>query len=61
MCLLLDTLGFPQPCQSDVFEDNSTAIAWSEGAVSSSNWAKHIDISLFFLQEAVGVPEANSK
>ena len=60
---LLDTLGFPQPSQSDVFEDYCTVITWSEGAVGGSNRAKHIDIRLFFLQEAVaeggGVPEAD--
>ena len=50
---LLDTLGFPQPGQSDVFEDYRTVIAWSEGAVGGSDRAKHIDIRRFFLQEAV--------
>ena len=30
-----------------------TYIAWSEGAVRGSNWAKHINICRFFLQEAV--------
>ena len=50
---LLDVLGFPQPGPSDVFEDNRTAIAWSEGAVGGSDRAKHIDIRRFFLQEAV--------
>ena len=53
MSLLLDVLGFPQPCLLDVFEDNSTAITWPEGAVSFSDRAKHINICLFFLQEAV--------
>ena len=50
---LLDAPGFPQPCPSDVFEDNRDAIAWSEGAVSGSDRAKHINILRFFLQEAI--------
>ena len=53
MRLLLDTLGFPRPGQSDVFEDYHTVITWSEGAVGGSDRAKHINIRLFFLQEAV--------
>ena len=46
MCQLLDTLRFPQPCPSDIFEDNHTVIVWSEGAVGSNNRAKHINIHL---------------
>ena len=49
----LDNLGFPQTVPTQVFEDNSTCIAWSEGSVGGSDRAKHIDLREHFVHDAV--------
>ena len=49
----LDNLGFPQTAPTQVFEDNSTCIAWSEGSVGGSDRAKHIDLREHFVHDAV--------
>ena len=36
-----------------VFEDNATAISWSEGAVGGSDRAKHIDLREHYVHDAV--------
>ena len=50
---LLDNLGFPQTAPTEVFEDNSTCIAWSEGSIGGSDKAKHIDLREHFVHDAV--------
>ena len=50
---LLTALGFAQPAATSVFEDNATAISWSEGAVGGSDRAKHIDLREHYVHDAV--------
>jgi hypothetical protein len=50
---LLDNLGFTQNRGTEVGEDNRTCIAWSEGSVGGSDRAKHIDLRLHFVHQAV--------
>lgn len=50
---LLENLGFPQTKPTTIYEDNSTCIAWSEGAVVGSDKAKHIDLRVHYVHEAV--------
>ena len=50
---LLNNLGFPQPGATTVFADNKTCIAWSEGSVGGSERAKHIDLRIHFVHDAV--------
>ena len=38
---------------TQVFEDNSTCIAWSEGSVGGSDRAKRIDLREHFVHDAV--------
>jgi hypothetical protein len=49
----LDSLGFQQTCPTSVYEDNCTFVAWSEGNVSGSDHAKHIDLREHFVHNAV--------
>ncbi len=46
-------LGFPQTGPTVVFADNETCIAWSEGSIGGSERAKHLDLRVHFLREAV--------
>jgi hypothetical protein len=55
----LGNLGFlqtrtaaPTPQSQAVFADNETCIAWSEGSVSGSERAKHVDLRVHFVHEA---------
>ncbi len=50
---LLNNLGFPQQEPTVIFADNETCIAWSEGSVGGSDRAKHLDLRVHFLHEAV--------
>jgi hypothetical protein len=50
---LLTNLGFPQEFATEVGEDNRTCIAWSEGSVGGSDRAKHIDLRVHFVHNAV--------
>jgi hypothetical protein len=50
---LLANLGFPQTGPTVVFADNETCIAWSEGSIGGSERAKHLDLRVHFLREAV--------
>ena len=50
---LLDNLGFPQREPTVIFADNETCIAWSEGSIGGSDRAKHLDLRVHFLHEAV--------
>ena len=50
---LLAALGFPQPAATPVCEDNASAISWSEGAVGGSDRAKHIDLRVHYVHDAV--------
>ena len=50
---LLTNLGFPQDLATEVGEDNRTCIAWSEGSVGGSDRAKHIDLRVHFVHDAV--------
>ena len=50
---LLEKLGFPQPEPTQVFEDNGTCIALSEGLVEGSDRATHIDLRAHFVPAAV--------
>lgn len=50
---LLNNLGFPQAGPTPVFADNTTCIAWSEGSVGGSERAKHIDLRVHFVHDAV--------
>ena len=49
----LDNLGFPQTSPTPVFADNETCIAWSEGSVGGSERAKHVDLRMHFVHDAV--------
>ena len=50
---LLNNLGFPQQDPTVIFAHNETCIAWSEGSVGGSDRAKHLDLRVHFLHEAV--------
>jgi hypothetical protein len=50
---LLDNLGFPQMSPTVIYADNETCIAWSEGSIGGSERAKHLDLRVHFLHEAV--------
>ena len=50
---LLERLGFPQSEPTPIGEDNRTCVAWAEGAVGGSDRAKHIDLRVHFVHEAV--------
>ena len=50
---LLTNLGFPQEFATEVEGDNRTCIAWSEGSVGGSDRAKHIDLRVHFVHNAV--------
>ena len=50
---LLENLGFPQKEPTPVFADNETCIKWSEGAVGGSERAKHVDLRIHFVHDAV--------
>ena len=50
---LLNNLGFPQTSPTVIYADNETCIAWSEGSISGSERAKHLDLRIHFLHEAV--------
>jgi len=50
---LLANLGFPQTSPTVIFADNETCIAWSEGSIGGSERAKHLDLRVHFLREAV--------
>lgn len=50
---LLNNLGFPQPGPTVIYADNETCIAWSEGSIGGSDRAKHLDLRVHFLHEAV--------
>jgi len=50
---LLANLGFPQTGPTVIFADNETCIAWSEGSIGGSERAKHLDLRIHFLREAV--------
>jgi len=49
----LENLGFPQSSPTQIFEDNRTCVAWSEGSVGGSDRAKHIDLREHFVHDAV--------
>ena len=49
----LDRLGFEQKEPTKIFEDNRTCVAWSQGSVGGSDRAKHIDLRVHFVHEAV--------
>ena len=49
----LENLGFPQKEPTPVFADNETCIKWSEGSVGGSERAKHVDLRIHFVHEAV--------
>ncbi len=44
----LENLGFPQTAPTQVFADNETCIAWSEGSVGSSERAKRVNLHMHF-------------
>jgi hypothetical protein len=50
---LLSNLGFPQEAPTPVFADNTTCIKWSDGSVGGSERAKHIDLRVHFVHDAV--------
>jgi hypothetical protein len=50
---LLNNLGFPQTSPTVIYADNETCIAWSEGSIGGSERAKHLDLRIHFLHEAV--------
>ena len=50
---LLTNLGFPQEFATEVGKDNRTCIAWSEGSVGGSDRAKHMDLRVHFVHNAV--------
>ena len=50
---LFEKLGFPQPDPTCIYEDNQTCIAWSEGSISGTDRAKHIDLRGHFVHDAV--------
>ena len=50
---LLERLGYPQSSPTPIFEDNRTCIAWTEGSVGGSDRAKHIDLRVHFVHDAV--------
>ena len=50
---LLTNLGFPQHEPTIIYADNATCISWSEGSVAGSNRAKHVDLRIHFLHDAV--------
>ena len=49
----LENLWFPQEKQTPVFADNETCDKWSEGAVGGSECAKHVDLRIHFVHDAV--------
>jgi hypothetical protein len=49
----LGNLGFPQTAATTVYADNETCIKWSEGSVGGSERAKHVDLRIHFVHEAV--------
>jgi hypothetical protein len=49
----LENLGFPQDGLTQVFADNQTSIAWSEGSVGGSERAMHLDLQKHFIHDAV--------
>jgi hypothetical protein len=49
----LSDFGFPQTAPTPVFTKNETCIAWSEGSVWCSDSAKHVDLCMYFLHEAL--------
>ena len=50
---LLAALGYGQSQPTVVYEDNATAISWSEGSVGGSDRAKHIDLREHYVHGAV--------
>ena len=50
---LLTNLGFPQREPTLVYADNATCISWSEGTIGGSARAKHVDLRVHFLHDAV--------
>ena len=46
-------LGYAQGEATPVYEDNATAISWSEGAVGGSDRAKHVDLREHYVHDAV--------
>ena len=50
---LLERLGFPQSEPTPIGEDNRTCVAWAEGAAGGSDRAKHIDLRVHFVHDAV--------
>ncbi len=49
----LSNLGFPQTEPTPVFADNETCITWSEGSDGGSDSAKHVDLRMHFVHEAL--------
>ena len=50
---LLTNLGFPQQEPTIIYADNATCIAWSEGTIGGSDRAKHMDLRVHFIHDAV--------
>ena len=52
---ILENLGFPKKDQTTVLADNETraCIKWSEGAVGGSERAKHVNLRIHFVRDAV--------
>ena len=50
---LLTNLGFSQIEATPIYADNATCISWSEGSVWGSERAKHMDLRVHYLHEAV--------
>ena len=50
---LLEILGLSQTAPNRIYEDNTTCIAWAEGSVGGSDRAKHIDLRMHFVHEAI--------
>ena len=50
---LLTNLGFSQIEATPIYADNATCISWSEGSIRGSERAKHMDLRVHYLHEAV--------
>ena len=50
---LLANMGLPQEDYTEVFEDNTACIKWSNHVLGRRERAKHIDIRKHFAHEAV--------